>query len=424
MWYGLCDCNSFYASCERLFRPDLLGKPVAVLSNNDGCIVALTREAKQAGLKRGDALFKVKDVVDRGGVTVFSSNYPLYQSISDCVMAALKELVGSVQQYSIDESFFTVEEADQAWCDQLRKTMVQWTGMPVAIAVARTKTLAKAGEEACKHTTGALFVPPEMEAELLKKTAISDVWGIGWRSGPALVKSGVATAWDLVQKDELWIRRRLSITGLKTVMELRGMDVISLEEPQRQSICSGISFGKPIDTLAGLRQAAARHCMSLAEKLHQHHLMTTEITVSAFTDRFREDFICPIGTMRLRQATSYAPDLIKASAAILREIYRPGRYKGCRVWANGLVRPSDRQLELDETDQDIQRHEKRDRMQETVEEIHARYGRMSLVPGATGLQSKAALMQQGRLSPRYTTDITQLPVANANRIAKLFSSDG
>jgi DNA polymerase V len=358
MWYGLCDCNSFYASCERLFRPDLLGKPVAVLSNNDGCIVALTREAKQAGLKRGDALFKVKDVVDRGGVTVFSSNYPLYQSVSDCVMAALKELVGSVHQYSIDESFFTVEEADQAWCDQLRKTMVQWTGMPVAIAVARTKRWQKLGKKRAKHTTGALFVPPEMEAELLKKTAISDVWGIGWRSGPALVKSGVATAWDLVQKDELWIRRRLSITGLKTVMELRGMDVISLEEPQRQSICSGISFGKPIDTLAGLRQAAARHCMSLAEKLHQHHLMTTEITVSARSPTgFGKTSSVPSERCGLRQATSYAPDLIKASAAILRKSIAPAGTKGCRVWANGLVRPSDRQLELDETDQDIQRHE-------------------------------------------------------------------
>jgi len=421
MLYGLCDCNSFYASCERLYRPDLLGKPVAVLSNNDGCVVALTREAKQAGLKRGDALFKVEDVVRKGDIVIFSSNYPLYQSISDCVMACLRELVESVQQYSIDESFFTIGQADQEWCEELRETMVRWTGMPVAISVARTKTLAKAGEEACKHTTGALFVSPSMEEEILKRTPVSDIWGIGWRNGPKLLQQGVRTAWDLARKDATWIRRRLSITGLKTVMELQGMDVISIEEPQRQTICSGISFGKPIETKAGLEEAAARHCMTLAEKLHQHHLMATSVTVSAFTDRFREDFLCPIGTMRLRHPTSYAPDLIRYSAMILERIYLPGRYKGCRIWANDLIKQEDRQLELDEDERHIEQYGKKDRMQETVEAIHKKYGRLAIVPGSTGLEGKASLMQQAHLSPHYTTDINQIPTVGCDRIARVFS---
>lgn len=422
MFYGLCDCNSFYASCEQLFRPDLTGKPVAVLSNNDGCIVALTKEAKQAGLKRGDALFKVRDTVKKERVSTFSSNYPLYQSISDCVMTCLGELVGMVEQYSIDESFFTVGNVNQNWCDNLRKTLMRWTGMPVAICVARTKTLAKAGEEACKHTGGALFLESSMEEGILKRTAISDVWGIGWRNGPRLIQAGVSTAWDLIQKDDQWIRRRLSLTGLKTAMELRGLNVISLEKQERMSICSGISFGKPIESKEELAEAAARHCMTVAEKLHRYGLMTTEVTANAFTDRFREDFQCLVGTMHLRHATSYAPNLIRYSTMILDEIYRPGLYKGCRIWANDLVRHGDRQLELTEDEKDLERYSKQDLMQETVEAIHRRYGRLSIVPGATGLGSKASLMRQACLSPRYTTDINQIPIANTNRIGKLFST--
>jgi DNA polymerase V len=421
MWYGICDCNHFYASCERLYRPDLRDKPVVVLSNNDGCIVALTKEAKEAGLRRGDPLFKVKDIVEKNHVFVFSSNYALYQDISDKVMMALREQVDGIQQYSIDESFFTAEEADQMWCDTLQETMVRWTGMPVAVAVARTKTLAKAGEEMCKHSSHpSLFVTKEKEEEILSHTAIGDVWGIGWRGGPKLQRCGVMTALDLIRKDDVWIRKRLGINGLKTAMELRGTTTISVMEPERKSMCSGISFGVPLTTKEELKEAAARHAMTLAGKLHAHHLAAATLTFTAFTDRFREDFICPLGSLHFSHPTAYAPILAEGCGRIIDRIFVPGRYKGCRIWATDLIGEGTMQLDFTDNEDTMKRYKKQDAMGNAIEEIHQRYGRLSIMVGATGLKGKDDLMHQERLSPHYTTRFSDLPVANANPITRLF----
>lgn len=422
MWHGLCDCNHFYASCERLYRPDLQETPVIVLSNNDGCIVALTKEAKAIGLARGNPFFQVKEIANRHHVAVFSSNYPLYESISKRVMALLEERVDGITQYSIDESFFTVQSADQAWCDRLWKEMSQSTGMPLAVSVARTKTLAKAGEESCKHTSlPALFVSEEREEEILRKTKIADVWGIGWRNAPKLQAQGIATAWDLTGKDVIWVRKRLGINGVKTYMELKGKNQISIEEPERQSICSGISFGSAITTKEGLKEAASCHCMTLSEKLHQHHLMAGTITLMAFTDRFRDDFICPMGMLRLTSPSFYTPDLVKATDRIIDSVYRTGRYKGCRIWATDLTREGDRQLLLEDDETRQEKYRKQDKLEATVEDIHKRYGRDSLTIGATTMKGKKDLMRQQRLSPHYTTRISDLPVANRNTIAVHFS---
>lgn len=417
MLYGLCDCNSFYASCERLYRPDLWGKPVVVLSNNDGIIVALTKEAKALGLKRGDALFKVRDVVRAGNVAVFSSNYPLYQDISDGVMATLRSLVpGRVTSYSIDESFFTVKEADGAWCRNLQAEMVRDTGMPVAIAVARTKTLAKAGEQLVKHTrTPAIRVYPEDEEELLRKTAIADVWGIGWQNAPRLYRAGVETAWDLTRRDDHWIRKRLGITGLRTVQELRGVNCISVEEPVRKTMMSGISFGDPVTTEEALSMAAARHCMTLSEKLVERDLLAGTLTVLAMTDRFRSDFIAPSGSMRLPVPTTYPPLLASACRTVIRRIWKPGRYKKCLIFATDLAKGKCRQMVLGETENDLKRIAREDRLAETVEEIHGLYGRSSLLIASTGAKVKSDLMSQSRLSPRYTTRIEDIPVCNARK---------
>ncbi|MFA7118303.1 MAG: hypothetical protein WC159_05950, partial [Sphaerochaetaceae bacterium] len=183
MLYGLCDCNSFYASCERLFRPDMDNSPVVVLSNNDGCIVSLTAEAKALGIHRGDSLFSLAEIIRHTKVGVFSSNYALYQDLSDRVMETLHASVGSCQPYSIDEAFFTVETTSQAFVDGLRKEMLVKTGIPVSISVARTRTLAKLANEVSKHNaTGAYSLPVEDEEHLLKASPAGEVWGIGWGS--------------------------------------------------------------------------------------------------------------------------------------------------------------------------------------------------------------------------------------------------
>lgn len=423
MWYGLCDCNSFYASCERLYRPDLAGKPVVVLSNNDGIIVALTQEAKAVGLKRGDALFKVRQIVEQNHVAVFSSNYPLYQDISDGVMATLKSLVGDVEQYSIDESFFTVGKASQTWCENLHEKMVRYTGMPVAVGVGRTRTLAKAGENLYKHTkNAAILVTKELEEDVLKHTEIGDVWGIGWRNGPRLKELGIRTAWDLTRMDDFWIRKKLGIGGIKTVQELRGVPVIDISEPQRRSLASGISFGKAMTSKEELKEAASCHAMTLSEKLSQHHLEALTLTFMAFTDRFKPGFITPMGTLALEHPTSYAPAIASGCRLIIDRIWRPGRYKGCRIWAVDLIPEGDIQLSLGEGEEQIDRLQKREKMTEVVQSLHRRYGRMGITIASTGIRQKADLMTQSQLSPRYTTRIDDIPEANASRIARAFHS--
>ncbi len=419
MWYGICDCNAFYASCERLFRPDLHGKPVVVLSNNDGIIVALTTEAKALGLKRGDALFKVRPIVEQGKVALFSSNYALYQDISDSVMATLRNLVGTIEQYSIDESFFTTHHAAQPWCEKLRETMVRTTGMPVAIAIARTRTLAKAGENLIKHSAHpALVVTEREEEEILRRTSIGDVWGIGHSGKEALLHKGIKSAYAFAKMDDHQVRRMLGIQGLKTVQELRGKPLISIAEPERKSLACGISFAEAASSPSVLKKAASCHAVMLAEKLSRIHMEAYTVTFGCFTDRFKAGFLSPRGSISLPFPTSYAPEIASACHRIIDRIWQSGSYKGCRIWATDLVHEGVTQLSLFEDES--KRKEKR-RATHCVEDLHARYGRKRITIASTYLESKDDLMRQSMLSPRYTTRIEDIPWVNISPVTRLFS---
>ena len=410
---GLCDCNSFYASCERLFRPDLRTTAVVVLSNNDGCIVALSSEAKKLGIKRGSPLFEERERLESVGAAIFSSNYTLYQDLSDRVMDTLLALVGNREVYSIDEAFFTLKNPTQETVQTIRDEVIRLTGIPVSLGLARTKTLAKlANHEGKRRPSGVRVLYPEEEQSLLKQTAIGEVWGIGRRREAQLVQRGVRTAHDFISKDDLWIERHCTITGLATARELRGIPSIPKEVEKSISLCSGISFEKPKESLEELEQSIACHCATLASKLTKRGKQAREVTVALYTSRFREDYQSPSATVTLAQGSAYTPTLLAAAKVCLASIYRKAPYKASRVWVTYLEEEGVHQYSLFNSEWEQKRIGQEEKLSPVVQEIQRTYGRRALVCGTAGSMIKGDLMGQAYLSPRYTTDWKALPTVH------------
>lgn len=429
---GLCDCNSFYASCEKLFRPDLKGQPVVVLSNNDGCIVSLTQEAKILGITRGLAYKNIKDELAGKGVTVFSSNYPLYQDISDRVMDMLRCSVESMQPYSIDEAFFEYggqPRTEKQWNDyELRieailKQISDYSGVPVSIGVARNKTLAKLANHIGKVETdivdgkekkkGYCVLRPEQEQDVLRRTPLAHVWGIGYRRAEQLYRLGFRTAWDLVCKDDRWIEKHCTMTGLQTAWELRGRKAIDTESQQLRTLCSGISFGIPKTTFDEVAQSLSCHCTTLAGKLWVRNIQATNIAIHIFTNRFQENYCSLAVQQPLDSPTAYPPALYRAARKALKEIWQEGRrYAGSRIWITDFIPAGHRQYGLFESEEIQKKREREDRLANTLEGIEQAYGRRALLSGSSDLKVKLDLSCQQYLSPHYTTRWKDLPVAS------------
>jgi DNA polymerase V len=406
---GLCDCNSFYATCEKLFRPELRNKPVVVLSNNDGCIVALSKEAKNLGIKRGDPLYNAKEQLEKNNVEIFSSNYALYQNISDRVMDVLKSLVGTIMPYSIDEAFFIMPQNIDV--EDLRQTIVQYTGIAVSIGVARTKTLAKIANHVGKELpSGAFILQEEMEKDILKDIPVGEIWGIGSRRAVLLNQYGIRTAYDLTLKNDIWIKKQLTITGYATVSELRGIPMVNIDNPPLKSTCSGISFSQIRSEYKELEEAIACHCTNIANKLIKNGMNCQMISINLFTNRFLEDYIAPCAVIKLAEPTNYIPTLIKAGISVLKKIYKKANYKGCRVWATELTPSDSRQMQLFISEEEQKRIAKQDKLSLIVNDITQIYGRKSLTCAATNNMTKNDLMSREKLSPCYTTKWTDLPI--------------
>lgn len=420
---GLCDCNSFYASCERLFRPDLRGKPVVVLSNNDGCIVSSTEEAKAVGVTRGGSYKTIKDLLAEKGVTVFSSNYAFYQDISDRVMDMLRNSVESVQPYSIDEAFFEFggePRTESQWetyehqIGEIHDWIDSCSGVPISIGMARNKTLAKLANHMGKDdkTKGYCVLRPEQEMEVLRKTPLSYVWGIGHRRANQLYHLGLRTAWDLMRKDDRWIEKHCTVTGLQTAWELRGRKVIGTESQQLRTLCSGITFGVPKASFEEVAQSLACHCMTLAGKLWVRNIQATNIAVHVFTNRFQENYCSLACQKQLESPTAYPPSLYDAAKKALEEVWQQGRlYAGSRIWITEFIPEGHRQYGLFETEDTQKRREREDRLSNTLEEIERSNGRRALLCGSSDLKVKLDLSCQQHLSPHYTTRWRDLPVA-------------
>ena len=249
--YGLCDCNNFYASCERVFRPDLVGRPVVVLSNNDGCIIARSNEAKALGIGMGQPFYQIRPLIDRGLVTVFSANFALYGDLSRRVMATLRSLVPGIEVYSIDEAFFDLRGMAEPLDElgrSIGRTIRRNVGIPVSIGIAPTKTLAKIASKLAKQyprLNGCCYMHrPEDITKVLRKFPLLDVWGIGRRYGRMFDRMGLRTAQQFVELPQEWVRARMGVVGLRTWNELQGMECISFEHmpPRKQQITLSLSL--------------------------------------------------------------------------------------------------------------------------------------------------------------------------------------
>jgi DNA polymerase V len=419
-FFAMVDCNNFYVSCERVFEPALDGKPVIVLSNNDGCVIARSNEAKALGIGMGEPAFKRQAFFATHGVRVFSSNYTLYGDMSARVMRVLDGFSPDVERYSIDEAFLLFRAIDNDTlvrvAHDIRETVLKWTGIPVCVGLARTKTLAKIANRIAKKSpdSGGVWMlerPDEIERQLAR-IDVADVWGIGRRYARFLKASGVNTALDLEQAPQDWVKKHLTITGLHTTLELGQVSCIPFEEnpiPAKSLVCSR-SFGTRITELPSLEEALSSYVQRAAQKLRAKRLLAGAVQVFLETNRFQDDpqhfgHAC----RNLSIPTSFTPDLHAAALGILRAIHRSGfKYQKVGVMLLELVPEGQRQLTFMEPTHGQKREQKA--LMAVLDTVNVVYGRGTLFLGASGIEPKPWHMRQERRSPRYTTRWDELPV--------------
>jgi len=422
--FALVDCNNFYVSCERLFKPDLRGRPVVVLSNNDGCIIARSNEAKKLGIGMGEPFFKKKAFLQQQGVQVFSSNYALYGDLSHRVMSILQQLEPEVEIYSIDEAFIRLPvQHDRTMTEcalNLKERVGRCVGIPVSVGMGRTKTLAKIATSVAKEYPGYQGVfdlerCPDQEA-VLATVKVNKVWGIGGRSTKKLNRQGVFTALDLKNSDGRRIRTVLGLPGLRAVMELRGESCIHLEQcpSARKSIVSSRSFRKPITSLQDLKEAVSSYISIAASKLRDQGLAAANLHVFLSTSRFRTDIPQFSGSrmITLPQATSCTPTLIKAGLRELTALYKPGYpYNKAGIMFTGLSHATMQQQNLFISAGDIRNKP----LMEALDRINDYWGRDTLRYGSSGLAREWSMKQVWK-SPAYTTSWTELPMVGTHQV--------
>ena len=443
---GLADCNNFYCSCERVFRPDLIGKPVVVLSNNDGCVIARSEEAKALGYKMGDPFYQVKEKLEAEGVAIFSSNYTLYGSLSNRVMSMLSHYSPHIDQYSIDESFFDVDQsmAERFFQDNLKENdtflnnesllhqygarisadVLRAVGIPISIGIAETKTLAKICSKFAKKYKGyqgcCLIDTDERRHKALSLFPIKDVWGIGRQISRKLDYMGIRTAAQFADKKESWVRSHFNITTVRTWKELNGESCISIEElPQKKSICTSRSFaGEGISDKDVVEEAVANFAVRCAEKLRRQGSVCQGITVFAWTSRFNENMpeYTIHDSLTLPIATNAQEEIVGAALSILRAKYpkpmadnrpdRPGmsfhfKKAGVILWQISPDHPRQQDL-FDPIDRSRQKA-----LMEAIDAINRKNGHGTIRQAVQGNGCRFDLKRE-YMSKRFTTDIHEI----------------
>ena len=331
---ALIDCNSFYVSCERLFNPRINNKPVVVLSNNDGCVISRSTEAKKIGIKMGEPYFKVKELVRKNNVQIFSSNYSLYGDLSRRVMKVLKGFSDKIEIYSIDEAFIDLshikDENIEDYGKRIRERVLKWTGIPTSVGISCTKTLSKvANHVAKKNKTGVIFLKDNID-DVLKNFDISDIWGVGRQLSKLYIKNGINNAYKLKNISNSWVKKSTNVLGAKTVMELRGIPCINLEteETKRKSCCVSRSFGRKVESLNKLKESITTHCLNAAEKIRNDNQTTRSITVFIRTSPFDKNrkYYSNSLTIDLPVATNNSLELVKVAIEGLKKIYKYGYF--------------------------------------------------------------------------------------------------
>jgi len=416
---SLVDCNNFYVSCERVFRPDLIGKPVAVLSNNDGCIVARSQEVKDLGIKMGVPLFQVQQLVNQHNIQLFSSNYSLYADMSARVMATLEEFAPSLEVYSIDEAFLDLTGVCHrdpiAYGQRIRKAVFRATGIPVCVGMGPTKTLAKLANFAAKkwkQTGGVLDLSDMVRKEkLMRIVPVGEIWGIGSRTAAKLNQIGINTVWDLAVQPSKHIQTQFNIVVARTVLELNGIPCLELEEisPDKQQIVCSRSFSLRLTEYRELSTALAEFCSRAAEKLRRQHSVTGCITIFIRTNPFnpQEPQYQPSASVKLDAATQDSRTIIATANRLLKEIYKAGYgYHKCGVQLSHIQPESTSgQLELfDFADNGLPTENRR--LMKAVDQINRRFPK-GISVAATGFD-KTWQPKIDRISQRYTTDWREL----------------
>ena len=421
--FGLADCNNFYCSCERVFHPDLRDKPVVVLSNNDGCVVARSEESKRLGIKMGVPFYQVRTLLEKNGFAVFSSNYNLYGDMSRRVMSMLSSFFPKIHVYSIDEAFLDLSEiVDVKSILELSQNAVKainkGIGIPVSLGIAPTKTLAKmASVYAKKHKgyKGVCIIDTEEKREkALRLFPIGDVWGIGRKHSKKLEYNGVKTAWDFIQKPEPWVRREMSITGLRTWKELRGESCIEMEdETYKKSICTSRSFpDQGLDKLEDVEEAVANFAAKCSKKLREQHTVCGSIVVFAYTSRFREDmpqtYINEI--VNFDVPTNDVQEIVSKAVVALRQAWRKGTYyyKKAGVIACNICEDNAIQGNLFDT---VDRG-KQSALSKVVDEINMRNGVDTVRVAVQGYNNNWHIKNE-YISKQYTTNIKDIIIVLA-----------
>ena len=352
---ALIDCNSFYVSCERLFNPKIKNVPVVVLSNNDGCVISRSTEAKKLGIKMGEPYFKVKELVKKNNVQIFSSNYSLYGDLSRRVMKVLKGFSDKIEIYSIDEAFIDLshikDENIEDYGKKIRERVLKWTGIPTSVGISCTKTLSKvANHVAKKNKTGVIFLKDNID-DVLKNFDISDIWGVGRQLSKLYIKNGINNAYKLKNISNSWVKKSTNVLGAKTVMELRGIPCINLEteETKRKSCCVSRSFGRKIESLNKLKESITTHCLNAAEKIRNDNQTTRSITVFIRTSPFDKNrkYYSNSLTIDLPVATNNSLELVKVAIEGLKKIYKYGYfYQKAGVILSKLSEAGEKNLNL------------------------------------------------------------------------------
>ena len=421
-YIALIDCNNFYVSCERVFNPALEGKPMVVLSNNDGCVVARSQEVKNLGLKMGVPLFKIRQLVAQHSIEVYSSNYVLYGDMSARVMATLSHFSPDVEIYSIDEAFVDLSWLDyqelSAYAARIKNTVAQWTGIPVSIGIAPTKTLAKIANRFAKKYAqyqGVFLWPTEVtpQERLLNEIAVEEIWGIGRQYSKWLRINCINDGLKLKNTPEWIIQPKMGIVGIRLLRELNGFSCFSLElsPSPKQATCVSRSFAHPVTSLSDLKEAVATYTSRAAEKLRKQQQSATAMTIFILTNRFKDSYYSNSITLPLPLASNYSPELIHGALRGLELIYREGyEYQKAGVIMQGLQPENIQQGNLFLPHYDSAQQQ---RLMKTVDRLNNRLGKDTLFWAASGIKKSWATKRE-KVSPRYTTCWSELPIVKAS----------
>lgn len=414
---ALVDCNNFFVSCERVFRPDLEGKAVVVLSNNDGCVVSRSNESKAMGIRMGTPFFQIRHLVDNGSLKAYSSNYALYGDLSDRVMSILADTVPRIEVYSIDEAYLHLEgipdEKIPVMCRELVVKIRKWVGIPVSVGLAPTKTLAKISSHFAKRHKGyrgvCMMDTEEKMLKALKLTPIDEVWGIGRKLAPKMKDWGIATAYDFVQRPEEWVSSRLGVNGLRTWKELQGIECIEEEnEQRRKTICTSRSFADMIEDEQELSLRVSDFAAVCAQKLRKEGSAAGLVTVFLYTNRFRDDLVqyFPSLSLKLGVAANSTHDIVGTALKALKLIYRSGyKYKKAGVIVSDIVPSDSVQGSLFDFDEELR--QKMDRLSAVMDEVNSSGTSVLRLASQRSGHYADGIRSEFR-SPLYTTSLDEI----------------